>query len=185
MHSHRMSFPSIHTTKYDPTVFARLPLTLTDSDAVPRKTEFPASGIKPPMMADSADLEYMNTRRKFDKEHAKQVEALRCENNDLKQQIEGLQERVFDMRVKALTVSPPAEKVQMIDQEVQATEGNLTEHIAQLREDMRELRVEKRSLQEHVSQQKDALSTLSRTSANDNATSCMDFYMAMQAAQDL
>ena len=180
-----MSFPPINTTKSNPTAFVRLPLMLTDPDAESRETKFPASGIKPPMMAGSADLEYMNTRRKLDRESAKLVEALRCENNDLKQQIEGLQEQVFDMRVKALTVSPPAEKVQMIDQEVQATEGNLTEHIAQLREDMRELRVEKRSLQEHVSQQQDALSTLSRTSANDNATSCMDFYMAMQAAQDL
>ena len=198
MHSHRMSFPSIHTTKSDPTVFARLPLTLTDSDAVPRKTKFPASGIKPPMMcsggikppkAGSADLqESINIRSKFNMERAKLVETLRCENIDLKQQIEGLQEQVFDMRVKALTVSPIAEKVekvQMVDQEVQATEDNLSEHIEQLREDLRELRLEKRSLQAHVSQQQDALSTLSRTSANDNATSCMDFDMAMQAAQDL
>ena len=79
-------------------------------------------------------------------ERAKLVEALRCENDDLKQQIAGLQEQVFDMRVKALTVSPIAEKVekvQMVDQEVQATEGNVSEHIAQLCEEMRELGVVK------------------------------------------
>ena len=74
----------------------------------------------------------------------------------------------------------------MVDQEVDATEGNLTEHIAQLREDMRELRVEKKTMQAHVSQQQDALSTLRDASVNDNAAACMDFYMnAMQTAQDL
>jgi len=179
-----MSFPSIHTTKSDPTAFMRLPVTLTDSDAVPRETKYP-SMLKPPMMAGAANIEeVLKKHREQDRERAKLVRTLTCENNDLKQQVEELKEQVFDMRVKALTVSPPAEKVQMTDQEVQATEGNLTEHIAQLREDMRELRVEKKSLQAHVSEQQDALSTLSRASDNDNAMSCMDFYMAMQAAQD-
>lgn len=182
MHSRRMQFPPIHTTKSDPTAFMRLPVTLTDSDAVPREIKYP-SMLKPPW-AGSANLdEALKKQREHDKERAKLVKTLTCENNDLKQQVEELKEQVFDMRVKALTVSPPAEKVQMTDQEVQATEGNLTEHIAQLREDMRELRVEKKSLQARVSQQQDALAA-SRVSANDNTAACTDFYMAMQAAQD-
>jgi len=161
----------------------RLPVTLTDSDAVPRETKYP-SMLKPPWAGSANIDEALKKQREQDRERAKLVKTLTCENNDLKQQVEELKEQVFDMRVKALTVSPPAKKVQMTDQEVQATEGNLTEHLAQLREDMRELRVEKKSLQAHVSQQQDALSTLSRASDNDNAMSCMDFYMAMQAAQD-
>jgi chromosome segregation ATPase len=181
-----MSFPPIPTTKFNPTAFARLPLTLTDSDAVPREAKFPVSRLKPPLAGSLELQERLKNNREQDKERAKQVEALRCENNDLKQQVEDLQMQVFDMRVKAATAPLPAEKVQMIDQEVQATEGDLTEHIAQLREEMRELRMEKKTLQAHVSQQQDALSTLSRASANDNAAACMDFYMsAMEATQEL
>jgi chromosome segregation ATPase len=181
-----MSFPPIPTTKFNPTAFARLPLTLTDSDAVPRETKFPVSRLKSPLAGSLELQERMKNNREQDKERAKQVEALRCENNDLKQQVEDLQMQVFDMRVKAATAPLPAEKVQMIDQEVQATEGDLTEHIAQLREEMRELRMEKKTLQAHVSQQQDALSTLSRASAHDNAAACMDFYMsAMEVTQEL
>jgi len=179
-----MSFPPISTKKSDHTAFARLPLNLTDSDAVTRE-KYP-SKLRVPTAVTPCIKELLSAKLEGSKAHARQVEALRCENNDLKQKIEALQEQVFDMRAKAATASPPAEKVQMIDQEVDATEGNLSEHIAQLREDMRELRVEKKTMQAHVSQQQDALSTLSRASANDNAAACMDFYMnAMQTAQDL
>ena len=156
IHIHKMSFPPINTTKSNPTAFVRLPLMLTETYAESRETKFPASGIKPPMMgsggikppkAGSADLqESINIRSKFNMERAKLVEALRCENDDLKLQIAELQEQVFDMSVKALTVSPiteKVEKVQMVDQEVQATEGNVSEHIAQLCEEMRELGVVK------------------------------------------
>jgi chromosome segregation ATPase len=179
-----MSFPPIPTKKSDHTAFARLPLNLTDSDAVTRE-KYP-SKLRVPTAVTPCIKELLSAKLEESKQHAKQVEALRCENTNLKQKIEELQEQVLYMRTKAATASPPAEKVQMIDQEVDATEGNLTEHIAQLREDMRELRVEKKTMQAHVSQQQDALSTLSRASANDNTAACMDFYMRhMQAAQDL
>ena len=174
--------------KSDHTVFARLPEHLTDSDAVTtaiRETKYPTK-LRVPIALTSGIKELLSAKLEDSKEHAKQVEALRCENNDLKQNIEALQEQVFDMRVKAGTASPPpAEKVQMIDQEVDATEGNLTEHIEQLREDMRELRVQKKLMEELVRQQENALSALRSASSDENAATCTALYMsAMEATQD-
>ena len=174
-HSHRMQFPPILTMKSDHTAFVRLPLNLTDSDAVTRE-KYP-SKLSVPTAVTPGIKELLSAKLEESKEHAKQVEALRCENTNLKQKIEELQEQLVYMRAKAATASPPAEKVQMIDQEVDATEGNLTEQIAQLREDMRELRVEKKTMQVHVSQQQDALWALRDASANDNTTACMDLYV--------
>jgi hypothetical protein len=177
--------------KYDPTVFLpllRLPEHLTDSDAVTtatREKKYPTKR-RLPITVTPGIKELLSAKLEDSKEHAKQVETLRCENNDLKQNIEALQEQVFDMRAKAGTTSPPpAEKVQMIDQEVDATEGNLTEHIEQLREAMRELRVEKKRMQELVRQQEDALWVLRGASSDEKTTDCMALYLsAMQAAQD-
>jgi predicted nucleic acid-binding Zn-ribbon protein len=176
--------------KYDSTVFLpllRLPEHLTDSDAATtatREKKYPTKR-RLPITVTPGIKELLSAKIEDSKEHAKQVEALRCENNDLKQNIEALQQQVFDMRVKTGTANPPAEKVQMIDQEVDATEGNLTEHIEQLREDMRELRVEKKRIQELVRQQEDALWVLRGASSDEKTTDCMALYLsAMQAAQD-
>jgi hypothetical protein len=188
-----MSFPPILTTKSARTEFARLPLNLTDSEAV-SKTKFP-SGLRPPLAASAKIEEIL---KKFDaqnkereQKHFKEVDALKCENGNLRATIADQAAELVSIRAKTATATvtaPTANKVQMIkmiDQEVQATEGNLSEHIEQLREDLRELRLKKKSLSSRISQQQDALSALSRASDDDNAAACMTVYMrAMQAAQD-
>jgi len=82
-----VSFPPILTTKSDPTAFGRLPLNLTDSEAVPRETKFPASRLKPPL-ASSPALQELSLHRKKDEErdqkHFTEVDALKCENENLK-----------------------------------------------------------------------------------------------------
>jgi chromosome segregation ATPase len=176
--------------KYDPTVFLpllRLPEHLTDSDAVTtatREKKYPTKR-RLPITVTPGIKELLSAKLEDRKEHAKQVEALRCENNDLKQNIEALQQQVFDMRVKAGAASPPAEKVQMIDQEVDATEGNLMEQVEQLREHMRELRTEKKRMKELVHQQEDALWALRGACSDEKTADCMALYLsAMQAVQD-
>jgi len=189
-----MSFPPILTTKSARTEFARLPLNLTDSEAV-SKTKFP-SGLRPPLAASYKIEEILkkcdaqNEERK--QKHFKEVDALKCENGNLRATIADQAAELASLRAKtAMQAAQDAQdfyKVQMIkmiDQEVQATEGNLSEHIEQLREDLRELRLKKKSLSSRISQQQDALSALSRASDDDNAAACMTVYMrAMQAAQD-
>jgi hypothetical protein len=188
-----MSFPPILTTKSDRTDFARLPLNLTDSDAV-SKTKFP-SGLRPPL---AASVKIEEILKKFDaqnaereQKHFKELDALKCENGNLRATIADQAAELVFIRAKTATATataPTANKVQMIkmiDQEVQATEGNLSEHIEQLREDLRELRLKKKSLSTRISQQQDALSAVSRASDDDKAAACMTVYMrAMQDAQD-
>jgi ribosomal protein L29 len=188
-----MSFPPILTTKSARTDFARLPLNLTDSEAV-SKTKFP-SGLRPPL---AASVQIEEILKKFDaqnkereQKHFKEVDGLKCENGNLRATIADQAAELASLRAKTATATataPTANKVQMIkmiDQEVQATEGNLSEHIEQLREDLLELRLKKKSLSSRISQQQDALSALSRASDDDNAAACMTVYMrAMQAAQD-
>ncbi len=176
-----MAFPPFRTTQFDPTCFFRLPESLTDCDAVPRETPMPVATLKSPP-ACSPELQ---ESRKECKRKDKLVEALRRENDDLKQQVEDLQRQVFDRRVKAAAASP-AKKVRMIDQEVQATEGDLPEHIAQLREDMRELRVQKKTLQAHVSQQQDVLLARSDAAAKEEAAAVQAWYVrCMEDGQEL
>ncbi len=177
-----MAFLPFRTTQFDPTTFVRLPESLTDCDAVPRETQIPVATLKSPP-ACSPELQ---ESRKECKRKDKQVEALRRENHDLKLQVEDLQRQVFDRGVKAAAASPPAKKVRMIDQEVQATEGDLAEHIGQLREDMRELRVQKKSLQAHVSQQQDVLLAHGEAAAKDEAAAVQAWYVrCMEATQEL
>ena len=183
-----MSFPPILTTKSDRTDFIRLPLNLTDSEAV-SKTKFP-SGLRPPL---AASVQIEEILKKFDaqnkereQKHFKEVDALKCENGNLRATIADQAAELASLRAKTATATATATApTVMIDQEVQATEGNLSEHIEQLREDLRELRLKKKRLSSRISQQQDALSSLSRASDDDNAAACMTVYMrAMQAAQD-
>ena len=116
--------------KYDPTVFLpllRLPEHLTDSDAVTtatREKKYPTKR-RLPITVTPGIKELLSAKLEDSKEHAKQVEALRCENTNLKQKIEELQEQLVYMRAKAATaIAPPAENVETRDQEVDATEGN-------------------------------------------------------------
>ena len=169
--------------KSDHTAFVRLPLNLTDSDAVTRE-KYP-SKLSVPTAVTPGIKELLSAKLEESKEHAKQVEALRCENTNLKQKIEELQEQLVYMRAKAATASPPAEKVQMIDQEVDATEGNLSEQLEQLHEHLRELRTEKKRMKELVLQQEDALWALRGACSDEKTADCMALYLsAMQAVQD-
>ena len=184
-----MSLPSISTKKVDPTAFARLPVNLTDSDAVntvPREPK--ASGLRPPLSQSPKFQEILNIHHKERKEHeerVKEVDALRCENGNLKQKVEDLQQEVAYMSAKAATASPPAKKVETRDQEVDATEGNLTEQLEQLHEHLRELRTEKKRTKELVLQQEDALWALRGACSDAKTADCMALYLsAMQAVQD-
>ena len=181
-----MSLPSISTKKVDPTAFARLPVNLTDSDAVntvPREPK--ASGLRPPLSQSPKFQEILNIQRKEHEERVKEVDALRCENGNLKQKVEDLQQEVAYMSAKAATASPPAKKVETRDQEVDATEGNLTEQLEQLHEHLRELRTEKKRTKELVLQQEDALWALRGACSDAKTADCMALYLsAMQAVQD-
>ena len=188
-----MSLPSISTKKVDSTAkFARLPVNLTDSDAVntvPREPK--ASGLRPPLSQSPKFQEILNIHHKERKEHeerVKEVDALRCENGNLKQALEELQQEVAYMSAKAAasaTASPPAKKVETRDQEVDATEGNLTEQLEQLHEHLRELRTEKKRTKELVLQQEDALWALRGACSDAKTADCMALYLsAMQAVQD-
>jgi hypothetical protein len=73
---------------------------LTDSDPVTRE-KYPTK-LKVLTAATPGIKELLSAKLEDSKEHAKQVEALRCENTNLKQKIEELQEQLLYMRAKAL-----------------------------------------------------------------------------------
>ena len=158
-----------------------LPVFLTDSDAVVSKHL--ASNVVMPDAVDVRIKELQSELREERKKNAKIRNALMDENDSLKETIKTLEECVEHMR----TVVPRVVKVKMIDQAVDATEDTLTEHIVELRKDEKTLRLQLKTLQTQIDQERATLCSVydvsTKAKAEATAVAVTAFYLRAAQAE--